>query len=283
MEKRLSFLFYLNWEEQVDDMTDEELRRFIKNLCRFSREEEVELPTKVERMCWRGILPALESNKVKYDRKVLSNRENGKLGGAPPGNQNARKEEIPQIDPIGSSENHKTIQTNQTTQNNPNNLIIDNSKKTNDNSKMVKENRQELNENREEENSNSKLENENWEVRIGNGEKIIDLETEIPEQEPNQYNYNSLENTNEKLVDKQREQEQFCEETYQNWKRQQKEIEDKQAKQSLRVVIGKLMKNYYRWEKDLSDSKLDEFIASTTEYHQNDPELIGIITKFSEL
>lgn len=86
-----SFLFYLSWEQQIDLMKDDELRRFNKNLCRYYKGEQVELPTREEQLCWLGILPALELNKIKYEKKSASNRENGKLGGAPKGNQNARR------------------------------------------------------------------------------------------------------------------------------------------------------------------------------------------------
>lgn len=140
MDKK-SFLFYLNWEEQVDLMNDVELRSFIKNLCRFANDEEVELKTREEKLCWLGILPALEINKVKYNKKVEANRENGKLGGAPVGNQNARK--------------------NETTQNNPNNLIIEKREEIIDNRKMTIEKSEKEKENRKELNETSKDEIEN--------------------------------------------------------------------------------------------------------------------------
>jgi hypothetical protein len=137
MEK-ISFLFYLNWEEQVDIMDNDELRRFIKNLCRNTRGEEVDLPTKAERLCWLGIAPALEINKVKYEKRIESNRENGKSGGAPKGNQNAKKME--------------------TTQNNPNNPIRDKRKEETEN--REEENREEETGNREEETDKRKEETE---------------------------------------------------------------------------------------------------------------------------
>jgi hypothetical protein len=128
MDKK-AFLFYYNWEQQVDLMTDQELRRFIKNLCRHAKGEPVELPTREENLCWLGIVPALEINKTSYEKKVKANQENGKLGGAPVGNQNARKDKTTQI--------------------NPDNLL--------------KENREIENENCEKVKDNSKLKNENWE------------------------------------------------------------------------------------------------------------------------
>jgi len=136
MDKK-AFLFYYNWEQQVDLMTDEELRRFIKNLCRHSKGEPVDLPTREEKLCWLGIVPALEINRTSYEKKVKANQENGKLGGAPVGNQNARKD--------------KTTQINQ------DNLKKENREMGNDNCEKVKD--------------NCKLKNENWEKSNENTQK----------------------------------------------------------------------------------------------------------------
>lgn len=149
-----SFLFYLNWEQQVDLMKDDELRRFIKNLCRYARGEDVELTSREEQLCWLGIVPALEINKVKYDKKSEANRENGKSGGAPKGNQNASK--------------------SKTTQNNPNNPIKDKSKKTNEKSKKESDNGEYSNENWEKKTGKSQLETENRQDENEDLQEIID-------------------------------------------------------------------------------------------------------------
>lgn len=139
MEQK-SFLFYLNWEKQIDDLDDQELRRLITNLIKYHKGEEVDLQTKTDRLAWHGILPGLETNKDKYDKKVQANRENGKLGGAPKGNQNASKDK--------------------TTQNNPNQpKQPDKREQVNDNSKMGKDNREESKENSEMINGNKNGEN----------------------------------------------------------------------------------------------------------------------------
>lgn len=140
MDKK-SFLFYMNWEVQIDLLTDEEVRRFNKNLFRYHRGEEVELVTISDKITWAGILPALEINKEKYEKKCLANQENGQLGGAPKGNQNASK--------------------TKTTQNNPDNPIKENSKKKNDKSKKEIDNRKNTNDNWELGTGKSQLEKEN--------------------------------------------------------------------------------------------------------------------------
>ncbi len=140
MEKK-SFLFYLNWKDQIDDLDDQELRRLINNLIKYHSGEEVDLQTKIDRLVWKGILPGLEANQDKYEKKVQANRENGKLGGAPKGNQNASKEKTTQINPEQPKQPDKR-------------------EKINENSKMEIEKREKINENREEINDKSKIENE---------------------------------------------------------------------------------------------------------------------------
>ena len=141
-----SFMFYLNWIDQINELDDMELRRLINNLVNYHRAEEVVLVTKADRLVWQGILPGLRANEAKYERRVAANRGNGKLGGAPPGNGNARKDN-----------------TTQTTQIYPNNLIIDKREEINGNREMVIDNREELTE-------KGKLESENWEESNENRE-----------------------------------------------------------------------------------------------------------------
>ena len=98
-------------------MNDQQVRRFISNLCNYTEGREVELPTELEKALWIGVLPSLKINDEKYERVLERNRKNGQMGGAPFGNQNARKEE--------------------TTQNNPNNPISDKCKVINDKREVI--------------------------------------------------------------------------------------------------------------------------------------------------
>jgi len=91
MKKR--FLFYVSWKQQMSLLNDEQVRRFIDNLCNYTEEKPVDLPTDVEKAIWYGILPSLEINNKKYEKQADRSRENGKFGGAPKNNQNARKHE----------------------------------------------------------------------------------------------------------------------------------------------------------------------------------------------
>lgn len=115
--ERKSFMFYISWLDSINDMEPDELKRFITNLCNYHLGLDIKLLTKEDRKNWNFVKPALEVNDKKWKAKAESSRRNGQLGGAPVGNQNASK--------------------SKTTQNNPNNLLIDNSKKLIDNSEMI--------------------------------------------------------------------------------------------------------------------------------------------------
>ena len=112
-------------------------------------------------MCWLGIVRALDSNEEKWEKRVEANKKNGKLGGAPAGNQNAKKE---------------------TTQNNPNNLIRDNSKEKSDKSKKVNDKSELENDNRQEKNVKSEILIENRKEEIVEKRKTLaDFRKELNE------------------------------------------------------------------------------------------------------
>jgi len=251
MEKS-SFLFYLNWEEQVDIMDDDELRRFIKNLCRDARGEEVDLPTKSERLCWLGIAPALAINKVKYEKRVESNRENGKSGGAPKGNQNAKKME--------------------TTQNNPNNPIRDKRKEEKENREEEKENRRE----REEETDKSK---EETETRKEENDKS--KEKTVNSEEENGKSKEKTVNTEEATVKREMEhtRTRILGENMENeitiGKKniiQLKKPERRNELTMYKLVNSELIDEYPNWEEDLDNLGPDLF---TDKYYKGEPGYLG--------
>ena len=83
MKQRGSFYFYLNWKTQIDEMTNEELRRFIDNLISWHQGGEISLPNREDKFIWNGVLPGLEANEKKYVASSGDSRENGRLGGRP--------------------------------------------------------------------------------------------------------------------------------------------------------------------------------------------------------
>lgn len=89
--QKKSFLFYNSWKTQIDILDDSELRKFINNLISYHDDGEVVLESKEDKLLWNGVLPALELNKLKYDKTIERNQENGKKGGRP------RKESTDQL------------------------------------------------------------------------------------------------------------------------------------------------------------------------------------------
>lgn len=92
MEKK-SFLFYKSWKSQLDLLDNNELRSFIEHLFKYhdDSDEGFEYVSDKDKLVWYGVLPALEINKKKYEDKVKASSVNGKKGGAPKGNDNAKK------------------------------------------------------------------------------------------------------------------------------------------------------------------------------------------------
>lgn len=130
IDGKAAFMFYMNWKKQIDELDDQELRRLINNLINYHLDEEIELLTKVDKLVWNGILPGLEANQDKYEKRILANRENGSKGGAPEGNQNARKDKN---------------NPNQPKQPDNREQVNDNSKNINSNSEKEKEKKEEIN------------------------------------------------------------------------------------------------------------------------------------------
>jgi len=85
-QKQLSFLFYTSWKDQIEEMNDDELRRFINNLINYHTGDEVELITRIDKFIWNGVLPALIKNQSNWNRKRTAAIENGKKGGRPKNN-----------------------------------------------------------------------------------------------------------------------------------------------------------------------------------------------------
>jgi|GEM_PF-3084359 len=115
MEKK-TFLFYTSWMKNVDMMNDEELRRFINNLCNYAEGKDVNLPTRLEQMVWNDVVELLNHNEIKRQKTIERRKEAGKKGGAPIGNSNAQKK----------------IEDEETTKNNQNNQLVEKQTKQTD-------------------------------------------------------------------------------------------------------------------------------------------------------
>ena len=87
-----SILIYSDWEEDIKEMTPEEVQNFMLNIFRNSRGEEPYLPTRVQKMHWMQIERILNINKDKYEQRAERSRQNGALGGRPKNNPEGYEE-----------------------------------------------------------------------------------------------------------------------------------------------------------------------------------------------
>jgi len=82
-----SFIMYHSFYEQLEDLHGNEFEDHIRALCEcglYKKKGDYEGSVK---MYMRGVIPQLEANEIKKIKKTLS----GLKGGAPKGNQNAKK------------------------------------------------------------------------------------------------------------------------------------------------------------------------------------------------
>ena len=69
--KKNNFIFYTEWKNQLELLTDQELRRFNYNLINYHEERPIELITTADKLVWNGVLPGLKSNQKIWLRKTL--------------------------------------------------------------------------------------------------------------------------------------------------------------------------------------------------------------------
>ena len=115
----------------LDELDDEETAMLFRAIRAYNQleseneairtkaAEDLEAMTanKTVRIAFAPIRKRLEADNKRYAETVQLNKANGKLGGAPKGNQNARKKK-------------KNTETEETSQNNPNNRAVDFSTET---------------------------------------------------------------------------------------------------------------------------------------------------------
>lgn len=241
-------MFYHNWKEQIDLMTEAELRNFINNLIRYDKGEEVILNTKEEKLCWLGIRLGLEINKNKYENICIRNRTNAQKAGAPIGNKNASRENNrKQLNLEKSSSDisgkEKTIQ------NNPN------QSKQSDNREQIIDNRELETESDhrngvEEDSAHTILEN------TGPEEKKVDVNLKTLSQiVPHSSFHSDGVRNNEEDPQEDLQDELMNDETY-------KELE--------KLLNEQLKHSYPNWKKKLMNLPLNEFLVDTAHFHNNE-------------
>jgi hypothetical protein len=81
--KKESFLIYKDFYKPIEELTDQELGSLFRALFRYQIEGIEEVDPAI-RIPFRFFVNQFKIDQMKYDRRVESARENGKLGGRPP-------------------------------------------------------------------------------------------------------------------------------------------------------------------------------------------------------
>lgn len=106
-----SFILYTSYYALIEGLTDEQLGQLTRAIFLYARDgKSIELEP-VVRMAFGFIIDDMKRNKAKYEEKVERWRANGRKGGAPKGNQNARKKQ-----PVGCENNQEVKKTTQNNQ-----------------------------------------------------------------------------------------------------------------------------------------------------------------------
>jgi len=89
--KENNIIFRASWFKTLKRYTPEMVVEFLNALESYSNNEPVEIHNDRVIDLWEQAEPLLDSDNQKYLKRVETNRQNGKKGGAPKGNTNASK------------------------------------------------------------------------------------------------------------------------------------------------------------------------------------------------
>lgn len=103
--ERESFIFYRSFYEAVDSLPLENQARIYKAIASYALNGEIIKLNQWENALFKTIRPQLDANQKRFENGCKG-AEYGKLGGAPKGNQNARKN--PKTTPKQPQDNPKT-------------------------------------------------------------------------------------------------------------------------------------------------------------------------------
>ena len=87
-----SFLIYHEYKEVLEDLTNEELGILFRAVFEYEIDHIEPSFTGLLKMAFRVIKGNLDRDRNKYDKRCETSARNGKLGGAPKGNKNAKKQ-----------------------------------------------------------------------------------------------------------------------------------------------------------------------------------------------
>lgn len=106
-----SFILYTSYYALIEGLTDEQLGQLTRAIFLYARDGKIIKLEPVVRMAFGFIIDDIKRNKAKYEEKVERWRANGRKGGAPKGNQNARKKQ-----PVGCENNQEVKKTTKNNQ-----------------------------------------------------------------------------------------------------------------------------------------------------------------------
>lgn len=87
-----SFVVYHNYRDTLEDLTDEQVGKLFRAIFDYEIDGNEPSFSGVLNVAFKFIKKDLDINLNKYENICKRNRENGQKGGAPVGNQNARKQ-----------------------------------------------------------------------------------------------------------------------------------------------------------------------------------------------
>ena len=82
-----SFLIYLDYEEQVNLLTDEQIGQLMRAIIKYEKTREIPQLNGIVKMAFSFIKTQLDRDREKYEARCEKNRENAKKGGRPRKNQ----------------------------------------------------------------------------------------------------------------------------------------------------------------------------------------------------
>ena len=91
-----SFIAYLEWLENCEELTDEEFGQLMRAVFKYAKNGLI--PTFSDRgmsLAWKPIRQALDRTSDKYEEKCKRNSENGKKGGRPKKTEDSGKTQKP--------------------------------------------------------------------------------------------------------------------------------------------------------------------------------------------
>lgn len=78
-----SFLIYLDYEEQFNLLTDEQIGQLMREIIKYEKTREIPQLNGIVKMAFSFIKTQLDRDREKYEARCEKNRENAKKGGRP--------------------------------------------------------------------------------------------------------------------------------------------------------------------------------------------------------